>query len=34
VVEKYGGENWYANNVKDQYRATVRDKVQKLDVFE
>lgn len=34
VVERYGGENWYANNVKDQYRATVRDKVQKLDVFE
>lgn len=34
VVEKYGGENWYANNVKDQYRATVRDKVQKLDVFD
>jgi regulator of protease activity HflC (stomatin/prohibitin superfamily) len=34
VVEKYGGENWYANNVRDQYRATVRDKVQKLDVFE
>lgn len=34
VVESYGGEDWYVNNVRDQYRATVRDKVQKLDVFE
>jgi hypothetical protein len=34
AVEKYGGENWYVNNVRDQYRATVRDKVQRLDVFE
>jgi len=34
AVEKYGGENWYVNNVRDQYRATVRDKVQKLDVFQ
>lgn len=34
VVERFGGENWYINNVRDQYRATVRDKVQKLDVFE
>src|SRR5258706_12863752 len=34
VVERYGGEDWYVNNVRDQYRATVRDKVQKLDVFE
>jgi len=34
VVEKYGGEDWYVNNVRDQYRATVRDKVQKLEVFE
>lgn len=34
VIERYGGENWYVNNVRDQYRATVRDKVQKLDVFE
>lgn len=34
VVERFGGENWYANNVKDQFRATVRDKVQRLDVFE
>lgn len=34
VVEKYGGENWYVNNVRDQYRATVRDKVQKLEVFQ
>jgi hypothetical protein len=34
VVEKFGGENWYANNVRDQFRATVRDKVQKLGEFE
>src|SRR5690606_16740334 len=34
LVERYGGENWYANNVRDQYRATVRDKVQQLEVFE
>ncbi len=34
VVEQYGGEEWYAHNLRDQYRATVRDKVQKLDVFE
>lgn len=34
VVERYGGADWYANNLRDQYRATVRDKVQKLDVFE
>ena len=34
VVEGYGGEDWYAHNVRDQYRATVRDKVQRLDVFE
>jgi hypothetical protein len=34
AVEKYGGESWYVNNVRDQYRATVRDKVQKLEVFE
>lgn len=34
AVEKFGGESWYVNNVRDQYRATVRDKVQRLDVFE
>jgi hypothetical protein len=34
VVEKFGGENWYVNNVRDQFRATVRDKVQKLGEFE
>ena len=34
AVEKYGGENWYVNNVRDQFRASVRDKVQRLDVFE
>lgn len=34
VVEKFGGEHWYVNNVRDQFRATVRDKVQKLAEFE
>lgn len=34
AVEKFGGASWYKNNVQDQYRATVRDKVQRLDVFE
>jgi regulator of protease activity HflC (stomatin/prohibitin superfamily) len=34
IVETYGGENWYANNVRDQYRSAVRDKVQQLDVFD
>ena len=34
VVETYGGEKWYENNVRDQYRSAVRDKVQKLDVFD
>jgi hypothetical protein len=34
AVEKYGGEAWYLNNVRDQYRASVRDRVQRLDVFE
>lgn len=34
IVETYGGEKWYENNVRDQYRSAVRDKVQKLDVFD
>jgi hypothetical protein len=34
AVEKFGGEKWYENNVRDQYRATVRDKVQRLEVFQ
>ncbi|MEZ4401373.1 MAG: SPFH domain-containing protein [Kofleriaceae bacterium] len=34
IVETYGGERWYDNNVRDQYRSAVRDKVQKLDVFD
>jgi len=34
AVERFGGENWYANNVRDQFRSTVRDRVQVLDVFE
>ncbi|MCA9674963.1 MAG: hypothetical protein H6709_21125 [Kofleriaceae bacterium] len=34
IVETYGGEQWYANNVRDQYRSAVRDKVQQLDVFD
>ncbi|MBK9030562.1 MAG: hypothetical protein IPL61_04350 [Myxococcales bacterium] len=34
VVETYGGAKWYENNVRDQYRSAVRDKVQRLDVFD
>lgn len=34
IVETYGGDRWYENNVRDQYRSAVRDKVQQLDVFE
>lgn len=34
LVERFGGESWYASNVRDPYRATVRDMVQRLDVFE
>ena len=33
VVEKFGGENWYPANVRDQYRSEVRAKVQALDAF-
>ena len=34
VVDRFGGENWYTNNVRDRFRAAVRDQVQKLDPFE
>jgi regulator of protease activity HflC (stomatin/prohibitin superfamily) len=34
IVEEFGGENWYANNVKDRFRAAVRDQVQRLEPFE
>jgi len=33
VVEKYGGTNWYAANVGEQFRSEVRAKVQSLDAF-
>ena len=33
VVERFGGENWYATNVREQYRSEIRDKVQALDAF-
>ncbi|MCC6999065.1 MAG: hypothetical protein IT370_30915 [Deltaproteobacteria bacterium] len=33
VVERFGGENWYLANVRDQYRSEVRGKVQALDAF-
>jgi hypothetical protein len=33
VVERFGGENWYAANVREQYRSEIRDKVQALDAF-
>lgn len=34
VVERLGGEAWYNNNVRDRFRAAVRDQVQQLDPFE
>jgi regulator of protease activity HflC (stomatin/prohibitin superfamily) len=33
VVEKYGGADWYASNVREQLRSEVRSKVQALDAF-
>jgi hypothetical protein len=33
LVEKFGGENWYPANVREQYRSEVRAKVQALDAF-
>ncbi len=34
VVEDLGGENWYSDNVQKQFRAAVRDAVQRLEPFE
>lgn len=34
VVENFGGANWYAANVREQYRSVVRSKVQSLEAFE
>jgi len=34
VVENFGGENWYENNVRKQFRSVVRDQVQRLEPFE
>jgi len=34
VVERFGGENWYANNVGQQFRSVVRANVQALEPFE
>ena len=34
VVEDFGGNDWYKNNVREQFRAAVREKVQALDPFE
>ncbi len=34
VVEEYGGEAWYDNNVREQFRASVRERVQALEPFE
>lgn len=34
LVEEFGGENWYASNVRDQFRSAVRNRVQKLKPFE
>lgn len=33
LVEKFGGKDWYAANVREQYRSVVRAKVQALDAF-
>jgi len=33
VVERFGGANWYAANVGEQFRSEVRAKVQSLDAF-
>jgi hypothetical protein len=34
VVEEFGGEDWYNNNVREQFRAAVRERVQALEPFE
>jgi len=34
IVEEFGGENWYVNNVRDRFRSAVRDQVQRLEPFE
>ena len=34
VIEALGGANWYRDNVQKQFRAAVRDEVQKLEPFE
>jgi hypothetical protein len=34
IVEKFGGEKWYENNVRGPFRGEVRDRVQKLEPFE
>jgi len=34
IVEQYGGENWYANNVRDRFRGAVRDQIQRLEPFD
>jgi regulator of protease activity HflC (stomatin/prohibitin superfamily) len=34
LVEEFGGTNWYVNNVRDQFRSAVRNRVQVLEPFE
>jgi regulator of protease activity HflC (stomatin/prohibitin superfamily) len=34
LVEEFGGANWYVNNVRDQFRSAIRNRVQKLEPFE
>ena len=34
LIEQDGGANWFAANVRDRFRSSVRDKVQKLEPFE
>jgi regulator of protease activity HflC (stomatin/prohibitin superfamily) len=33
LVEKFGGENWYASNVEKQFISSVRDKVQRYEAL-
>jgi hypothetical protein len=34
IVEEFGGEDWFENNVKRPYRSSVREEVRKYDPFE
>lgn len=34
LVDKFGGENWYVSNVRDQFRSAVRNRIQVLKPFD